>query len=274
MKIKIKPNDQSWVGKLIRKSYWDESAFLEILYVGFENLFGRNRLGYENMWEISNDDWELYKTGEKYWFSVNDVLRSIHNIFDVLNSPIFVSRPHYTFHVSSIANDKVVLRPCDDIENTYCVKISDITPERFVKTECDECHLKEEQKRLKLNSDVRNSINSELFSLYQKHENEKNFNLLSPAWFGGYSKFIWPDLDANGKPIQKHENKKNLKLFSPAIWLGKTPALSQCLYSSKEDFESRNTDLDGVKYIWPALDANGNPIQYLIEENEAQKESK
>lgn len=60
MKIEIKPGDQSWVGKKIVNPFWGKSSWHEVLAVGQERFFGRDRYGNESAYYIY-DNWELYQ---------------------------------------------------------------------------------------------------------------------------------------------------------------------------------------------------------------------
>lgn len=68
MKIKIKPNDQSWVGKKLQPSDWsNKNHFIEIKFVGGETFLGRKNFQSKGFCEdayaldISPGYWEFYE---------------------------------------------------------------------------------------------------------------------------------------------------------------------------------------------------------------------
>ena len=62
--IEIKPNDQSWVGKKIRRAAFKDYEYLEILYVGNDSLFCIDEDEVENSWSIDMG-WRLYEQPKK-----------------------------------------------------------------------------------------------------------------------------------------------------------------------------------------------------------------
>lgn len=199
MKIEIKPNDQSRVGEVIRRSNWDIKDRIALTYVGSEIVVGINLRGKEIVAERLSP-WELYE------------------------------------------------EPKEEDANI---------PNSFIPGICPDGKLTESY------SSYHNPKTSEESSVKCEHES---------IFKGPYGCTACTEKETRDKFTVKdehiHFSKKNPKLLSPALirtMTGQykiTPELYDAIptgYMDANGFPAR-------KVIWPALDANGKPIQYLVEE--------
>lgn len=213
MKIEIKPNDQSQVGQVIRRSDWSERFRMAITYVGGRYIVGIDEKGNEIV-ENQAGSWELYEEPKK--------------------------ECEHAWKTNSTEGINIVKRFC---------------------TKCNEVDL----------GDIGND--------YPKTGEESSVKC-DHKYSGGYIRlkgwnytqdirvcFKCKVIDYLKKDIELELPKKNPKLLSPALMklTGGKYKITNLLFSENPVWIG-DDKYYVEKIIWPALDANGNPIQYLVEE--------